>query len=242
MTGRPLQAPKVAESKIQAYHRLRREGRWEEAGVYRDTVKRNLRKDGVDKDEANDTSWALMIEKFPPLPKEEKPKEEKKAKKKEEPTEAIELIDVDKITAKESEPDLARDIIWAYENAANAKAKPEEAPSVGAWSLLKWARDNRNRFFEQLVPKAMATKAKEDNKDEGEDNVDPELSEVRRTMRLLRRSWHESLSRDLDGTIYKRVEEVVNDWCGKHGKAGKEAVEELCASMCGIVSAAIKKK
>ena len=242
MTGRPLHPPKPTESKIQAYHRLRKEGRWEEAGVYRDTIKRNLRKDGVDKDEANETSWQLTIEKFPPLPKEEKPKEEKPAKKKEEPTEAIELIDVEKMSAKSSEPDLARDIIWAYDNAANAKAKPEDAPSVGAWSLLKWARDNRNRFFEQLVPKAMATKAKEDTRDEGEDNVDPELEEVRRTMRMLRRNWHESLSRDLDGTICSRVEEVVGEWCSKYGKAGKEAVEELSASMAGIVSAAIKKK
>ena len=64
------------------------------------------------------------------------------------------------------EADLIRDILWAYRGLDWRNARVQDAPSAGAWSLLKWAREYRNRFFEQMLPKALA--AKEREKDGGE--------------------------------------------------------------------------
>ena len=43
---------------------------------------------------------------------------------------------------------------------------PRHAPNPPAWVLLRWARDNPNRFFEQLLPKAAAERAKKDPEEE----------------------------------------------------------------------------
>jgi hypothetical protein len=72
---------------------------------------------------------------------------------------ASEYVDVDALLERPDQlPDLTRDTLWAYENLLNRRVKPEDAPSLGAWSLLIWARQYRNRFFEQLLPKAMSAK------------------------------------------------------------------------------------
>jgi hypothetical protein len=57
----------MEESKICAMDRLRREGRWEEASLFRDEERRRLRDEGLPKAEANDRSWAAMMEKYPPI-------------------------------------------------------------------------------------------------------------------------------------------------------------------------------
>ena len=61
---------------------------------------------------------------------------------------------------------------------------PRTAPSLGAWSLLKWAREYRNRFFEQLLPKVLVVKerrAEEErvaDRDVGIDEIKRLLAEV----------------------------------------------------------------
>lgn len=58
----------------------------------------------------------------------------------------------------EPEPDMARDILWTYANLDHPSAEREAAPSDGAWSMLTWARSERNRFFEQILPKAVTAR------------------------------------------------------------------------------------
>ena len=144
----------MRESKIEATERLRREGRWEDASRYREEVRNELRSEGRPRAEAAGAAWDAMLEKYPPLPAAELVSQG--------PAAELENIDIDALVArfKGNEPDLARDILWAYENLENRKARPEDGPSLGAWALLKWARDYRNRFFEQLLPKAIAAREK----------------------------------------------------------------------------------
>ena len=58
----------MSESKIVATERLRREGRWDEASVYRDRVRKELRAQGKPREEAAEAAWQAMREKYPPLP------------------------------------------------------------------------------------------------------------------------------------------------------------------------------
>jgi hypothetical protein len=58
----------------------------------------------------------------------------------------------------ETGPDLIRDILWVYDNFDKRNAKKGDAPGGGAWSLLGWSRQYKNRFFEQLLPKALAAR------------------------------------------------------------------------------------
>ncbi|WP_231936490.1 hypothetical protein, partial [Bythopirellula polymerisocia] len=51
-----------------------------------------------------------------------------------------------------------RDATWAYDRLAVADVEPSDAPSPGAWSLLNWAKQNQDRFFEQIMPKVLAAK------------------------------------------------------------------------------------
>jgi hypothetical protein len=58
----------MAESKIVATDRLRKEGRWEEASVWRDEKSKQLRTDGQARAESNESSWDAMLKQFTPLP------------------------------------------------------------------------------------------------------------------------------------------------------------------------------
>ena len=91
-------------------------------------------------------------------------------------------FDVDALLEREGnqQPDLVRDTLWAYQHLANRKAKPEDAPSLGAWSLLQWARKYQNRFFEQVLPLAMKNKPAED-----EENIRGERKSIDQIRRIL---------------------------------------------------------
>ena len=56
----------MRESKITASERLRRNGDWETASLCRDDQRKRLRSEGMRRREANDESWRLMLEEFPP--------------------------------------------------------------------------------------------------------------------------------------------------------------------------------
>ena len=62
----------MEESKIELHDRLRREGRWNEAAVWKDAKIKELRATGMKRAEAKEKAWRLMAEKFPPLPKPER--------------------------------------------------------------------------------------------------------------------------------------------------------------------------
>ena len=54
----------VTETKIDATHRLQKDGRWEEASEYRDEQRQKFRAEGLTKKEANEKAWEAMILKF----------------------------------------------------------------------------------------------------------------------------------------------------------------------------------
>jgi hypothetical protein len=127
--------------------RLRKESRWEAASLWRDEKRKQLRADGQTKADSNESSWDAMIEQFPPLPSSEMP-------------DGIELVD---ITPDDSQPDLARDMIWVYGHLNCKTVTTEDAPSPGAWCLLRWVRGggrSLDRFFSVMLPRAMAIEEK----------------------------------------------------------------------------------
>jgi hypothetical protein len=63
------------ESKIELNDRLRHEGRWNEAAVWKDAKIKELRATGMKRAEAKEEAWRLMAERFPPPPPAPEPDE-----------------------------------------------------------------------------------------------------------------------------------------------------------------------
>jgi hypothetical protein len=143
----------MVESKIVATDRLRRENRWEMATQWRDEKRKQLRTEGQTKADSNESSWDAMLKQFPPLP----PNEHTPATGSS--TGGLELVDAGS-SDYNGQPDLVRDTLWTYENLARKGVTPKDAPSLGAWSLLGWARGSQDHFFEKMLPKAMAIEVK----------------------------------------------------------------------------------
>ncbi len=158
------------ESKIEMTERLRAEGRWGEASRYKDETLRRLRAEGMKKAEAAELAWQRMAEKYPPHS----------------PPAAWEEVvpadeDIDDLVERigDQRPDLVRDTLWAYEHLADRRAMPNDAPSAGAWALLAWARQYRNRFFEMVLPKAMNARSQDDEDAENIRRERMQLDEIR---------------------------------------------------------------
>ena len=143
----------MRESKIEITERLRREGRWAEASLWRDSRRRELRADGATRQEANDQSWNEIGEKFPALNEE---------------AETL-LLPVYPLAINEAlavgpsltdcdngPPNFVQDGHWVYANLENQRATAIAAPSAGAWSMLKWARKSPDKFFQTILPKVLA--------------------------------------------------------------------------------------
>jgi hypothetical protein len=54
-----------------------------------------------------------------------------------------------------------RDVFWYYDRLDDPGVQPADAPSLGAWHLLGWAREHRDRFYTSLLPRALLAQAKE---------------------------------------------------------------------------------
>ncbi|HBO43602.1 MAG TPA: hypothetical protein DD670_06670 [Planctomycetaceae bacterium] len=159
------------ESKSTLMHRLRREGRWDAASRFRDVVRRELRAKGLKRAEAREKSWEAMAEQFPPLP--------------ESAEQANEVVDEPRIDEAILEkfrhagpPNLISDVFWVYEHLEDRGVRPGDGPSLGAWTMLCWARRRRNQFIEQLLPRAAALA--EETGSETPEDVDPGLPELER--------------------------------------------------------------
>ena len=193
----------MTESKITVTDRLRREGKWEEASLWRDEKRKELRSTGQSRADANEESWQAMIDQFPPLPgsgEDQSPGGYY----------SIELVDVNSGDF-DDQADLVRDTLWAYESLCMKGVEAEDAPSLGAWSLLNWARQNRNRFFEVLLPKAMA--AKEKQPDHGESVMeDPGIKDIEKMLADLQLDWERNAVADTDETIKSTVESHMSGW------------------------------
>jgi hypothetical protein len=139
----------MIESKICSTDRLRQEGRWEMATLWRDEKRKQLRAEGQTKAKSNEASWDAMLKQFTPIPQSDH------APAKGSSTGGLKLVDVVQGDYN-GQPDLVRDTLWTYENLARRGVTPKDAPSLGAWSLLGWARESQDHFFEKMLPKAMA--------------------------------------------------------------------------------------
>lgn len=155
----------LKESKIDLTDRLRREGRWAEASAFKDEVIREMRSFGHDRISAKEKGWEEMERLFPPLP----PAVEEEGPEAEEGSEEFPAVDEEAVEAMldradkgVSAVDLFGDIRWVYSQLENKRVRPDQAPSAGAWSLLLWARKYQSRFFEQLLPKALAKSPDDD--------------------------------------------------------------------------------
>ena len=179
----------MSESQLAAMDRLRREGRWTVASIFRDEARRRLRDEGKPRQEANQAAWAAMIAEYPPLDESEVAEVKRDAppvcQPSSVPDDPLPDIETDVLgRLKSSSPNLCRDILWVYDRLEDKTTKPEDAPGLGAWSMLNWAREYRNRFFEQLLPKALKSA---DAIAESEDIrvVDPSLEEVMRMLKQI---------------------------------------------------------
>jgi len=54
------------------------------------------------------------------------------------------------------EVDLAVDILWVYENLDRTPSRWLGAPSNGALGMLRWAKKDQDKFYGQMVTKALA--------------------------------------------------------------------------------------
>src|SRR5262245_42575626 len=62
-------------------------------------------------------------------------------------------------TSKAPTADIAS-VLWCFSKLDDPHAKPTTAPSAGAWTMLLWAREVRDRFYIELLPKALVESAK----------------------------------------------------------------------------------
>jgi hypothetical protein len=160
-------------TKLALTKRLTLEGRYKEACAGRDEERRRMRREGMDRAEAVDKSWAWMEEHYPPLPKAEVEAKEAAAREAKEPA-AIEVEgDIPGLNVfPKSWGDLPKtakfeaEVEWAYQNLqlvlvgaglkrrVDLKRATSSAPSAGAVACLRMAITNFNSFMKDLLPKA----------------------------------------------------------------------------------------
>ena len=227
----------MEESRIAATDRLRREGRWEEASLWRDERRKQFRAEGLSKAEANEASWRALSEQFPPLSTTDK------GRKGADSNEAVEFVDL----APEDfsgQPNLVRDTLWVYENLAHRGAEAKDAPSLGAWSLLNWARENQNRFFDQLLPKAMVAQKKQAVDDSEAVNLDLEAAE--KILADFSEEFHKERDRKAVAnntveTIKSGIKPLLSEWQYRCDlDLGTEASESLELQMIELVDTAFQ--
>jgi len=194
--------PEIQESKIVATERLRREGRWEEASMYRDEIRKKARADGHSKADANEQAWQAMSQQYPPLPQDDLPGDILRR--------GVKLLDLSPDDF-DGQSDLVLDTLWVYDHLTNKGATAEAAPSLGAWSLLLWARESRNRFFEQVLPKAMSAKKKVEA-DKHHVSDDKGLEEIEKMIKDFERNWRRDLIANTDEVIKRDVKSTVAAW------------------------------
>jgi hypothetical protein len=120
-------------------------------------MRRKFKAEDLKRSEAVEASWAAMLAKYPPMAPESEADAEAAAQRVR--ADAVETI-LSRQNAGRS--DLAGDVNWVYARLGDDEMAPPEAPSLGAWSLWHWARENRSKFFEQILPKALAVKQRSD--------------------------------------------------------------------------------
>ena len=131
--------------KTEIWLRIRKEGRLAAFDAKRAELREKYKREGYSREDAGDRAWREAADAFPPLPELESDGDVMT------PEEVNDLL-----ARPEFETvDLADDVLWVYGALDNRQARAKDAPTRGAWSMLKWARNHRDRFFEHLLPKAL---------------------------------------------------------------------------------------
>lgn len=185
----PVPPPMPNESKVVATNRLKAEGRWADASLYRD--ERRVYWRSVDRRaDAAEWSWREMVAEFPPLPKTETESEAKpKAATPGTATDPLDITDADPALIRrlmDVEIDWDRDVLWCYRvYAAPASAiRLEDAPSLAAWGTLRTARAEPQRFLTlaaSVIGKTAKTPTdRETPAPQPRETQDPGLDDLRR--------------------------------------------------------------
>jgi hypothetical protein len=156
----------TGETKWQIQERVDREGRWPEFIISRKDHRRAevLRREKAlgrrltepEKELVNDWSWGAALLEF--MPDEELAAAEAARVGEED----------DPWLNQEVTIDFIADIEWVYQNIGRVGLRKRDCPSSGAWEMLSWAKGRREKFYEQMVPKALAQRDKKEEVGEGE--------------------------------------------------------------------------
>ncbi len=190
----------MMESKINLTHRLEREGRWDEASRFKDEHISELRAEGKPRKEAQQAAWEALEKQFPPLEAEPAGSEEGAY-----PADLTE-------TGALGSSDFHDDAKWVYQHIAVADVKPEDAPTPGAWALLKWAKRNEDRFFEQVMPKANAAKQNHDPFSDDLDYPDHSMELIQKALDEVVNSWEERAVENVAQVVKDEVKKKITDW------------------------------
>lgn len=150
-------------SKTQLTHVWHRQGCLEEARLFMDEQRAQLREAGASRGEAREEVWKLAEEEFPPL------EDDGEGLADSERAVDGELTDADPeriealLASREGDggADVIGDALWAYEHLDDPRAA-ERAPSAGAFSLLRWARRSPDRFYQLVVSKVLSARGPSD--------------------------------------------------------------------------------
>jgi hypothetical protein len=163
--------------------RLTKEGRWEEAALYKEQRTQYYRATLSKKNRKfqRDLAWADMLAKYPPPPPKEKAPE---PEPKPDPVVIPPVVDEWKTDAfpicnNLEDTDFITDMKWVYRNITNADLRPQDCPNSGTWAMYCWARENKDAFFKQLFPRfGAAVTVRTVDKHDKEQNHQEELEDA----------------------------------------------------------------
>ncbi len=210
-------------SKIALTERLRKECRWDEASRFKDEHIAKLRAEGKPRKEAQQAAWEALEKQYPPLEAEPAGSEEGAY-----PPDLIE-------TGALGSSDFHDDARWVYQHIAVADVKPEDAPTPGAWALLKWAKRNEDRFFEQVMPKANAAKQSHDPFFDDLDYPDHSMELIQKALDEAVNSWEEHASENVAQIVKDEVSKKISKWESRFALIQpKEATDSLTWQMVAL--------
>jgi hypothetical protein len=200
-----LDASTKMESRAAAMDRLRREGRWNEATLFREQKRLQFRAEGMKRTAAVEAAWAAMMTEFPPLPvapvELTDPEEPEMVD-----AEALELL-----LSRDSTSDLIDDVAWVYDVVGDDEIDPRDAPSLGAWSLLRWAQHHRSKFYEQIWPKVAAARAKRTESNPWDAAERERIEGLRRQVEEMQQEWRRKFVGDPPAVIHSMAVNALRD-------------------------------
>lgn len=148
-------ATEIEETREELIKRWKAEGNWDAAKGWIRNVQKRIKtgSSSLTESEATGQAYEQARLRWPPT------------------GEDLSEDDIVHIAASKGSMDVARDVEWAYEHLRDQRARADQAPSGGAWSMLQYAREARHKFLE-LVAKYDAQRKKEQEKEAEEFTAD----------------------------------------------------------------------